>query len=49
MLSLVMEAATLKHENAIVLNFPVINLYFEYFGSLLKFGTGAWEIGRAHV
>ena len=43
MLSLVMEAATLKLENVIVLKFPVINLYFENFGSLLKFGTSAWE------
>ena len=53
MLSLVMEAATLKLENVIVLKFPVINLYFENFGSLLKFGTIAWKhfgrIGRAHV
>ena len=43
MLSLVMEAATLKLENVIVLKFPVINLYFENFGSLLKFGASAWE------
>ena len=43
MLSLVMEAATLKLENVIVLKFPVINLYFENFGLLLKFGASAWE------
>ena len=43
MLSLVMKAATLKLENVIVLKFPVINLYFENFGSLLKFGASEWE------